>query len=114
VGQAVITSGGRLPAPYVIHTVGPHWNGGQKGEPEKLVSCYRNSLQLALDHKLESVAFPGISTGIYGYSKPEAAALAMREVQHWLAAHEYPRDVVFVAFDEEAKQLYEKEAAQTL
>ena len=111
VGQAVITSGGRLPAHYVIHTVGPHWNGGHKGEPEKLASCYRNSLRLALEHQLESVAFPGISTGIYGYPKAEAAAVAVREVRQWLATHEYPKEVVFVAFDEEAKQLYEQEVA---
>jgi O-acetyl-ADP-ribose deacetylase (regulator of RNase III) len=113
VGQAVITSGGRLPARYVIHTVGPHWNGGQKGEPEKLANCYRSSLQIATDKQLESVAFPGISTGIYGYPKPEAAAVAVREVRQWLATHEYPKEVVFVAFDEEAKQLYEQEVART-
>jgi O-acetyl-ADP-ribose deacetylase (regulator of RNase III) len=111
VGEAVITSGGRLPAAYVIHTVGPHWNGGQKGEPAKLANCYRNSLQIAADKQLESVAFPGISTGIYGYPKAEAAAVAVREVQQWLAAHEYPKEVVFVVFDEEAKQLYEQEVA---
>jgi O-acetyl-ADP-ribose deacetylase (regulator of RNase III) len=114
VGEAVITSGGRLPARYVIHTVGPVWNGGHKDEPELLARCYRNSLQLALTNKLESVAFPGISTGIYHYPKPAAAALAVREVQQWLAAHEWPREVVFVAFDAEAKQLYEQEIAQTL
>lgn len=114
VGEAVITSGGRLPARYVIHTVGPVWNGGHKGEPELLARCYRNSLQLALTNKLESVAFPGISTGIYHYPKPAAAALAVREVQQWLAAHEWPREVIFVAFDAEAKQLYEQEIAQTL
>lgn len=113
VGEAVITSGGRLPARYVIHTVGPVWNGGHKDEPELLARCYRNSLQLALTNKLESVAFPGISTGIYHYPKPAAAALAVREVQQWLAAHEWPREVVFVAFDAEAKQLYEQEIAQT-
>ena len=114
VGEAVITSGGRLPASYVIHTVGPVWNGGHKGEPELLANCYRNSLRLALDHQLESVAFPGISTGIYHYPKQEAAALAVREIQQWLAAHEWPREVVLVAFDAETKQLYEQEVARTL
>jgi O-acetyl-ADP-ribose deacetylase (regulator of RNase III) len=114
VGEAVITSGGRLPAHYVIHTVGPVSNGGQKGEPALLANCYRNSLRLALDRQLESVAFPGISTGIYHYPKQEAAALAVREVQQWLAAHEWPREVVLVAFDAEAKQLYEQEVARTL
>jgi O-acetyl-ADP-ribose deacetylase (regulator of RNase III) len=112
-GQAVITSGGRLPASYVIHTVGPVWNGGHKNEPELLASCYRNSLQLALDNKLDSIAFPGISTGIYHYPKQAAAAIAVREVQQWLAAHEWPREVVLVAFDDEAKQLYELELART-
>jgi O-acetyl-ADP-ribose deacetylase (regulator of RNase III) len=114
VGEAVITSGGRLPANYVIHTVGPRWNGGHKGEPDLLASCYRNSLAIALDRQLESVAFPGISTGIYHYPKQEAAALAVREIQQWLAAHEWPREVVLVAFDDEAKQLYEREAERTL
>ena len=114
VGEAVITSGGRLQARHVIHTVGPVWNGGHKGEPELLANCYRNSLRLALDHQLESVAFPGISTGIYHYPKQEAAALAVREVQQWLVAHEWPREVVLVAFDAETKQLYVQEVARTL
>jgi O-acetyl-ADP-ribose deacetylase (regulator of RNase III) len=114
VGEAVLTSGGRLPARYVIHTVGPVWNGGHKNEPELLARCYRNSLRLAADKNLESVAFPGISTGIYHYPKAEAAALAVREVQQWLAAHEWPREVVLVAFDAESKQLYEQEVARTL
>jgi O-acetyl-ADP-ribose deacetylase (regulator of RNase III) len=113
VGEAVITSGGRLPAAYVIHTVGPVWNGGHKREPELLASCYRTSLRIAADRQLESVAFPGISTGIYHYPKQEAAALAVREVQQWLAAHEWPREVVLVAFDEEAKNLYEQEILRT-
>jgi O-acetyl-ADP-ribose deacetylase (regulator of RNase III) len=113
VGEAVITSGGRLPARYVIHTVGPVWNGGHKSEPELLANCYRNSLRLALDRQLESVAFPGISTGIYHYPKQAAAALAVREVQRWLATHEWPREVVLVAFDAEAKQLYEQEMTRT-
>lgn len=107
-GEAVITTGGRLPAAHVIHTVGPVWNGGHKDEPTLLASCYRNSLRLAEEHKLASVAFPGISTGIYGYPKAEAAALAVREVQQWLATHEWPREVVLVAFDAEAKHLYEQ------
>jgi O-acetyl-ADP-ribose deacetylase (regulator of RNase III) len=112
-GDAVLTSGGRLPAAYVIHTVGPVWNGGQKGEPDLLANCYRNSLQIALDHRLASVAFPGISTGVYGYPKAKAAALAVREVQQWLAIHEWPQEVVLVAFDIESKQLYEQELARS-
>jgi O-acetyl-ADP-ribose deacetylase (regulator of RNase III) len=76
-----------------------------------LAACYRNSLRLALDHELASVAFPGISTGIYGYPKAEAAALAVREVRQWLATHAWPQEVVFVAFDEETKRQYEQALA---
>ena len=108
-GQAVITAGGRLPAAHVIHTVGPVWHGGQQGEPALLASCYRHSLRLAAEHQLASVAFPGISTGIYGYPKKEAAAIAVREVRQWLATHELPHTVVFVAFDETTRRLYEDE-----
>jgi O-acetyl-ADP-ribose deacetylase (regulator of RNase III) len=108
-GEAVITSGGRLPAAYVIHTVGPVWQGGHKGEPALLANCYRNSLHLAADRKLESLAFPGISTGIYGYPKPEAIAIAVREARKFLAENEFPASVVFVAFDESSRRLYEQE-----
>ena len=108
-GEAVITTGGRLPAAHVIHTVGPVWQGGHNGEPELLANCYRNSLRLATEHRLASIAFPGISTGIYGYPKKEAAAIAVREVQQWLAAHELPEKVVFVVFDDESRRLYEQE-----
>ena len=110
-GEAVITGGGRLPAAHVIHTVGPVWNGGHKGEPALLASCYRNSLRLAAEHQLASLAFPGISTGIYGYPKAEAAALAVREVQHWLATHDWPQEVILVAFDAESQRLYEQALA---
>lgn len=113
VGEAVVTTGGRLPAAYVIHTVGPVWNGGNKGEPDLLANCYRSSLKIALHHRLESIAFPGISTGIYGYPKTEAAAIAVREVRQWLAAHEWPQEVVLVAFDTETKHLYEQGLART-
>ncbi|MCC3158109.1 O-acetyl-ADP-ribose deacetylase [Hymenobacter sp. 15J16-1T3B] len=108
-GQAVITPGGRLPARHVIHTVGPVWNGGHKHEPELLADCYRHSLQLAAEHELRSVAFPGISTGIYGYPKAQAAAIAVHTVQTFLAAHALPETVVLVAFDEDTYRLYEQE-----
>ena len=111
-GAAVITTGGRLPAAHVIHTVGPVWNGGHKGEPELLANCYRNSLRLAEEHQLSSVAFPGISTGIYGYPKEQAAAIAVREVRQWLAAHEWPQTVTFVVFDDESRRIYEAALAQ--
>jgi O-acetyl-ADP-ribose deacetylase (regulator of RNase III) len=84
------------------------WHGGQRGEPALLASCYRNSLALAAEHRLGSVAFPGISTGIYGYPKKEAAAVALREVRQWLATHEFPQKVVLVAFDSETHRLYEQ------
>jgi O-acetyl-ADP-ribose deacetylase (regulator of RNase III) len=112
-GQAVITSGGQLPAPKVIHTVGPVWHGGGKNEPALLVDCYRNSLRLAAEHDLHSIAFSGISTGVYGYPKPEAASIAVREVRAFLAAHDVPAEVVFVVFDEESKRLYEQEMTAT-
>lgn len=107
-GRAVITTGGQLPAAHVIHTVGPFWHGGHQGEPELLASCYRNSLRLAAEHQLASVAFPGISTGIYGYPKPAAAAIAVREVRQWLAAQAFPQQVVFVVFDEDSRRQYER------
>ena len=107
-GEAVITTGGRLPARYVIHTVGPVWNGGHKREPELLANCYRNSLRLAVEHQLESVAFPGISTGIYGYPKAEAAAIAIHEIRAFLADNHLPETVVLVAFDAESYRLYEQ------
>ena len=108
-GEAVITTGGLLPAAHVIHTVGPVWNGGQKGEPELLANCYRSCLRLAAEHRLASVAFPGISTGIYGYPKAAATAVAVREVRQWLGAHAFPELIVFVAYDEESTQLYGQE-----
>ncbi len=107
-GEAVITTGGRLPAAHVIHTVGPVWNGGYKGEPELLANCYRNSLRIANENQLDSVAFPGISTGIYGYPKQEAAAIAVREVRAFLAQNELPATVAFVVFDDESRRVYEQ------
>lgn len=111
-GQAVITTGGRLPARHVIHTVGPVWHGGRQREPELLADCYRNSLQLAAAHQLGSVAFPGISTGIYGYPKAEAARIAVQTVRAFLATHALPETVVLVAFDEAMYRLYEQELSE--
>ena len=110
-GEAVITTGGRLPAGHVIHTVGPVWNGGHRGEPALLANCYRNSLRLAAENQLNSVAFPGISTGIYGYPKKEATAIAVREVQEFLAQNLVPATVTFVAFDDESRRIYEQALA---
>jgi len=107
-GEAVLTTGGRLPARYVMHTVGPVWNGGHKREPELLANCYRNCLRLAVVNGVRSLAFPGISTGIYGYPKPEATAIAVQEVRQFLSQHE-ALEVIFVVFDEESEQLYKGE-----
>lgn len=106
VGEAVITTAGKLPARFVIHTVGPVWNGGEKNEPEKLASCYRNSLMLAAAHELTSIAFPNISTGIYRFPKDKAAAIAVQTVQEYMAAHPLPAEVTFICFDAENYELY--------
>jgi O-acetyl-ADP-ribose deacetylase (regulator of RNase III) len=105
-GEAVITTGGLLPVKYVIHTVGPVWNGGKKNEAEKLTNCYNNSLSLALKNNIKSIAFPNISTGIYGYPKNEAAQVAVNTVNDFLAANTLPVKVYFVCFDDENYQLY--------
>lgn len=106
-GEAVITTGGNLPAKFVIHTVGPVWNGGHKNEPVTLSNCYYNSLRLALEYKIESIAFPNISTGIYGYPKKQAAEVAMKTVAAWLESNALPGKIYFVCFDEENYQLYQ-------
>ena len=112
VGQAKITAGYDLPAPYVIHTVGPIWRGGDKGESRKLACCYYNSLKLAHDYRLATVAFPAISTGVYGYPKDQAAAIAVKTVAAYLEEDKSILKVYFVAFDKETEQLYQKELAR--
>lgn len=82
-GNARITPGFNLPAKFVIHTVGPVWHGGNRGESDLLENCYRNSLELALENKICSIAFPGISTGVYGYPKAEAASIALRVLKEY-------------------------------
>jgi len=105
-GKAVSTTGGNLPAKFVIHTVGPVWNGGGSGEPEKLGNCYKNSLRLAVENGLETIAFPNISTGIYGYPKEEAARVAIEAVTSHLQNDVVITRVYFVCFDEENFHLY--------
>jgi len=102
-GEAKITKGYRLKARHVIHTVGPVWRGGIAGEPELLARCYRNSLVLAAQHGLKSIAFPAISTGIYGYPKSQAAEIAVREVRAHADALER---IVFCCFDKPTADLY--------
>ena len=105
-GEAVITTGGRLPAKYVIHTVGPVWNGGKNREEELLASCYRNSLQLAVTNNIRTIAFPNISTGIYGFPKDKAAVIAVNTVSAFLTETENIEKVIFVCFDAENHGLY--------
>ncbi|SEK83762.1 O-acetyl-ADP-ribose deacetylase (regulator of RNase III), contains Macro domain [Chitinophaga rupis] len=110
-GEAVITTAGRLPAKYVIHTVGPVWNGGHKKEAEKLASCYRNSLQLAVDNGVKTIAFPNISTGIYHFPKAQAAKIAVKTIRDFLAQEDSIEQVILVCFDGENLQ-YAQEALQ--
>lgn len=105
-GQAKLTGGHRLPARYVIHTVGPVWRGGQAGEDELLASCYRTSLALAAAHGLHSVAFPAISTGIYGFPRERACAIAVDETHRVLLAERTVERLIFVCFDAETEALY--------
>lgn len=97
-GEAVATGAGRLSARRVIHTVGPVWRGGGRGEPELLASCYRRSLEIAAAEGLETIAFPAVSTGVYGYPKDAAAVVVYPAVAGFLAAHAVPREVWLVFF----------------
>lgn len=106
-GEAKITKGYRLRAKHIIHTVGPVWRGGSHGEPATLSSCYRRSLEIARQHQLRSIAFPCISTGIYGYPADLAATLALRTVQAMVAeAPEAFDEVIFCCFSEQDRQTY--------
>jgi O-acetyl-ADP-ribose deacetylase (regulator of RNase III) len=106
-GQAVITTGGRLPAKYVIHTVGPVWRGGNEGEAALLESAYRESLKLAAEQKLTSISFPSISTGAYGYPIAEAASIALKTTVSFLSEPKTSlKEVVFVLFDDRSYQAY--------
>jgi O-acetyl-ADP-ribose deacetylase len=105
-GEARITPGFKLQAAYVIHAVGPVWKGGHLGEPGLLSSCYTHCLRLATEHECRSVAFPNISTGVYGYPKQDAAVIAICEVRKYLALHPLPDKVIFVCFDPENLAIY--------
>ena len=108
-GQAKITRGYRLPAKHVIHTVGPVWNGGRRGEPELLASCYRTSLALAREHALKSLAFPAISCGVYGYPLEQAVVIAVRECREFVAGHGAIESIIFACFDRITLDAYRTE-----
>lgn len=107
-GEARITRGYRLPAAWVIHTVGPVWSGGKRGEPEILAQCYRNSLALAVQHAIRSVAFPAISTGAYGYPLEAATRIAVHETAQFLDQHPALEKVVFACYGEATFQTYRR------
>lgn len=107
-GEARLTRGYKLPARYVIHAVGPVWRGGDAHEDELLAACYRNSLTLAVAHSLRSIAFPAISTGIYGFPRPRATDIAVAETQRFLCRDETVERVVFVCFGPEMLALYRR------
>jgi O-acetyl-ADP-ribose deacetylase (regulator of RNase III) len=111
-GQARITPGFRLPARYVIHTVGPVWHGGVDGEAELLASCYRNAFALASEHGVRTIAFPAISCGAYGYPKDAAAAIAVRECLAALGGTDRFDRILLVAFDDEMLTLYREAIAR--
>jgi len=108
-GEAKITRGYRLPARYVIHTVGPVWQGGNAGEPELLANCYRNALELARSRHLKSIAFPAISCGVYGYPLSEAVTIAVREVSQFARTRSDVERVVFACFGNDVLAAYRTE-----
>jgi O-acetyl-ADP-ribose deacetylase len=107
-GQSKITGGYRLKAKHIIHTVGPIWYGGYRDEYELLASCYKTSLAIAKEKKIRTIAFPGISTGVYGFPKDLAALIAVNETKRFLNKHNYPEKVIFVAFGDENYETYRK------
>lgn len=108
VGEAKLTKGYRLPAKFVIHTVGPVWHGGTHGEPELLASCYRESLQLAAENGARSIAFPAISTGVYAYPLELAAGIAVRTVASSVDNLDALREVIFCCFSATSRAIYEE------
>ena len=108
-GEAVITTGGNLPAKYVIHTVGPIWNGGNKGEPDLLKKAYFNSLKIGSQNKIKTIAFPSISTGVYGYPIEEASKIAFNTVKEFIEKEDHLyQEIRFIVFSENDYLIYEK------
>jgi len=110
-GDAKLTKGYRLPARYVIHTVGPVWQGGGKGEAELLASCYRRSLEIARAHDCRTIAFPAISTGIYRFPKDEATGIAVGVVSDFLRQNAVPEVITFCCFDDQTAEFYRQAVA---
>lgn len=106
-GEAVITTGGNLPSKYVIHTVGPVWNGGHHSEEQLLANAYRNSLKLAIENGVKTIAFPNISTGVYSFPKDKAAKITVETVNSFMAADTRIEKVYFVCFDQQNYELYQ-------
>ena len=106
-GEAVITAAGNLPSRYVIHTVGPVWNGDKSEKEQLLANAYRNSLTLAVENSIETIAFPNISTGVYHFPKDKAAQIAISTVDDFLKTNTSVKEVVFVCFDDENYNLYQ-------
>ncbi|MFQ5582775.1 MAG: macro domain-containing protein, partial [Mariprofundaceae bacterium] len=106
-GEAKITKGYHLPAKYVIHAVGPVWRGGIMGEPELLAGCYRNALSIANSKGLDSIAFPAISTGAYGYPLERATRIAVRECMDFQDQHEAPQLIIFACLDQLSAEMYQ-------
>jgi O-acetyl-ADP-ribose deacetylase (regulator of RNase III) len=111
-GEVKITGGYQLPAGFIIHAVGPVWHGGAQGEPELLASCYKRSLELAREHSHQSIAFPSISTGVYGYPVDKAARVAQTAVRTWLDDNSSPQKVIFCCFSESDRKTYERAAEE--
>lgn len=111
-GEAVITSAGKMPAKYVIHTVGPIWHGGKNNEASELASCYKNSLKLAKENNCSTIAFPNISTGVYNFPKEKAAKLAVATVKEFLSLNSEIKEVTFVCFDDENFRLIKRELTE--
>jgi len=113
-GDAKVTKGYRLPARHVIHAVGPVWSGGERGERELLASCYRRSLEEAANLGVETIAFPAVSTGAYGFPPDLAARIAVDAVRHYLSTASLPKQVLLVAYDEEMRAILTRALASTM
>lgn len=107
-GEAKITNGYNLPAKFVIHTVGPVWNGGEYNEDNLLESCYKNSLKLAVENKIKTIAFPAISTGIYGFPLERATQIAIKIVKEFISTKPGITKVIFICFDTKTESVYKK------